>query len=229
MSYANTTGRPNPLAVVGAMGVPTLFGAVLIAGLAVTQVITPPIPNPTGTNIPDVVEITPEVIEVDIPPSASDQPSTSTPKPTDTAPQPDTRFNFASGPSGPVVIAPTGPIAGAGTGTGPMVLELPPVAPLFDPVAAAPRGNPGRWITTSDYRTSWINRGYEGTAGFTLSLDQSGRVTDCAITSSTGVEALDKATCTLLRQRARFEPARGTNGEPVASRYASTVTWNIPE
>ena len=39
MSYATTASRPNPLAAVGALGVPASFGLILIAGLAVTQVI----------------------------------------------------------------------------------------------------------------------------------------------------------------------------------------------
>ena len=111
---------------------------------------------------------------------------------------------------------------------GPVEFNVPPPPPMFDPVKAAPRGNPGGWITNSDYRPSWINRGFAGVAGFTLQIDANGRVTNCAITQSTGHAQLDTATCRLLRSRARFTPARDSSGAIVAGSYSSSVAWEIP-
>lgn len=229
MNYATTANRANPMAALGALGVPAAFGALLVVGLAVAGTI--PVPDKPLTGIfvkVEPVEPPPPVDKVPDTPSAN--PSTPQPTPQYTpAPRPDAPIDLGVTETGPITTLPglgneignIGPIDIGGSGLRP--------APSFAPVAASPRGNPGNWITTRDYRTTWLNRGLEGVAGFTLSLDASGRVTDCAITRSTGHSALDTATCDLLSKRARFEPARGTSGEPVAGRFSSTVRWTIPD
>jgi len=225
MSYATTARRPTPLAALGAMGVPASFGVILIAGLAVKHVIIPPIPNPEATDIPDVV-ITPEIIEPDLPPSDATSSKQDTSVPTYTRPSSD--YEFDLGPTAPV-----GPLEGLDTGSligaENFTVTLPPVEPLFDPVAASPRGNPGNWITNSDYRTTWIRRELTGTARFTLQIDAAGNVSNCTITGSTGHDPLDRATCRLIEGRAVFNPAKGTDGKPVAGTYSSSVNWQIPE
>ncbi|UAB79413.1 TonB family protein [Erythrobacter sp. SCSIO 43205] len=227
MNYATTANRPNPLAVVGALGVPATVGAILVAGLAVKIVIAPPVPNPKATDVPDVV-ITPEIFEVEktdeINPRTNPAPRPDTPRP---APAPDPAVTFTG--SGPLT---TGGTLTEDWGTGLDAVELPEVfapAPIFDPVAASPRGNPRNWISTSDYRTSWIRRGYEGNARFTLKVNASGKVTDCTVTGSTGYEALDRATCQLISSRAVFNPAKDERGASVAGTYSSVVNWRIPE
>lgn len=224
MSYANTASRPNPLAAVGALGVPTGVGLVLIAGLAVTQVIIPPIPNPKASDIPDVV-VTPKPIDDVLPPTDAQSSTASDTEPTYTRPQSDLDFDL--GPVGP--ITPIGEFdPGSLLGSDDFSGVLPPLDPLFDPVAAAPRGNPANWITTSDYRSTWIRRELTGTARFTLQIDAGGRVTDCRITGSTGHAALDSATCALIQSRAVFNPAKGTDGGVTAGTYSSSVNWRIP-
>lgn len=101
--------------------------------------------------------------------------------------------------------------------------------PAFDPVGARPKGNPANWVTVNDYRSSWINREMTGTARFRLEVGASGRVESCAITVSSGHPELDKATCALVAQRARFEPARDASGAAVAGSYANAVRWELPE
>lgn len=105
----------------------------------------------------------------------------------------------------------------------------PPPAPAFDPVSAKARNDPARWITESDYKTSWINREMMGTAGFRLSIGADGQVEGCQITRSTGHTALDEATCALVTRRAKFDPARDSAGEKTAGTYTSSVRWQIPE
>ncbi|MBU1606453.1 MAG: energy transducer TonB, partial [Alphaproteobacteria bacterium] len=68
-----------------------------------------------------------------------------------------------------------------------------------------------------------------GTARFRLEIAADGRVTGCAITGSTGHAALDTATCRLLEQRARFEPARNSNGDAVAGSFVNAVRWELPD
>lgn len=226
MNYATTANRPNPLAVVGALGVPATVGAILVAGLAVKIVITPPVPNPAATDVPDVV-ITPEIIEPEkiVETNPQTNPITQT-EPLRPAPAPDPVITL----TGPGTL-PTGGTLSEDWGTGLGTIEVPtvPTPPSFDPVAASPRGNPGNWISTSDYRTSWIRRGYEGNARFSLEISASGKVTNCTVTGSTGHAALDRATCQLISSRAVFTPAKDASGAKVTGTYSSVVTWRIPE
>ncbi|MEL7188409.1 MAG: TonB family protein [Pseudomonadota bacterium] len=228
MNYAKQANRPSPAALLGALGVPAAFGAVLIAGLAVTVVVTKPVPNPTG------VLVTPKPIEPPPPPEPS--PSASA-KPNQTA---QTASNpKITAPPAPIELGTSGPIAELPDFDSPVVGPIgpidigieppaPPPAPLFDPVKASPKGNPGNWITTNDYRSTWIRREYSGRASFTLEISASGRVTGCNITRSTGHSALDEATCSLLTKRGRFNPAQDSSGGAVAGTYSSAINWELP-
>lgn len=231
MSYATTANRPNPRAAIGAIGIPAGFAVLLITGLAVTV----PLPTEdkpfTGDTIfeEEIVEFEVDPVEIEDP-VTTDQTTTETPQPVDQsrpAPRPDTAFTFNGAASGPISDLPG--LEGA-IGDLPPVDLGPPAAPTpsFDPVAAAPQGNPGTWVRDSDYRSGWIRRGLEGAAGFTLDIDANGRVTNCTITRSTGHSQLDNATCELLRERAGFTPARDRSGNPVAGTFRSTVNWQIP-
>ncbi|MEM7781436.1 MAG: energy transducer TonB [Pseudomonadota bacterium] len=226
MSYATTANRANPLAAVGALAIPGAIGALFIAGFAIKQAITPVLPNPDTTFIDvDPIEVPPE-------PKPESEPvetkQTTLPEPDIVSPPPISKGPITTTTTyeGPIVLDwPNGDLSGSGVGP----ISLPDPIPSFDPVSAAPSGNPGEWITNSDYRTSWINRGFEGVAGFSLTIDTRGRVTNCSITQSTGHSALDQATCRLLERRARFEPARDSSGNTVSGSYSSSVNWSIPE
>ena len=102
-------------------------------------------------------------------------------------------------------------------------------SPKFDPVAARPRNDPARWVTTDDYPASEIRKGQEGTARFRLEIAANGRVESCTITRSSGSDRLDAATCRNVERRAKFEPARNTENKAVAGRYESSVRWVLPE
>ncbi|MEL7199085.1 MAG: energy transducer TonB [Pseudomonadota bacterium] len=228
MNYAKQASRPSPTAMLGALGVPAAFGAVLIAGLAVTVITTKPMPNPTG------VLVTPEPIDP-LPPEPKPEPSQAqTPNQTARAADP-TDF---TAPITPIDLGPAGPIAdlpdfdGSVGPIGPVDLGIgtppAPPAPLFDPISASPKGNPGGWVTDNDYRSSWIRREYSGTASFTLDVSASGRVSNCSITQSSGHAALDEATCSLLTRRARFNPAKDSSGKAVSGSFSSAITWKLP-
>jgi protein TonB len=112
------------------------------------------------------------------------------------------------------------------------VAAPPPPAPPPPAVAAtraAPRSAPGSWLSDADYPSRAQREERSGTAGFRLQISPDGRVTDCTITSSTGHSDLDEATCRLLPRRARFKPAKGTDGQPMADTYNGRITWRLPE
>ena len=232
MNYVAQAQRPRPIAILGAIGVPAAFGALLVTGLAVTAVIKD-----------DLIEITPTRYPPPPPKPTPTPEKTETSKPTESSQTvitaPDSPFDLDNDPvrlADPLPLpdpVPPGPTPGngngEGAGAGPVTPPSPPPAPRFDPISAKPRGNPGRWITTRDYRSSWIRREMTGVAGFNLQISASGRVTGCTITRSTGHSALDQATCRLLSKRGRFTPARDDKGAVTAGSYSNSVTWRLPE
>ena len=91
-----------------------------------------------------------------------------------------------------------------------------------------PRGNPGLWATMNNYRSVALQEEFEGTPGVSVTVGPDGRVSDCVITLSSGSSELDMATCTNVKQRARFHPALDANGSPTTSEYANRIGWEIP-
>jgi len=230
MSYTTTANRPNPLAILGALGVPGAFGLILVLGLAITVVAPKPDEGLDGYQVLPV-EIDP-IVEPEIIPDVEPvtQSATQDPMILPPPPRPDTGFEFSE--SATTTIS-TLPVIGDDFGVGIEPVDFGDIGPVgppaADPIAATPRGNASGWITDSDYRTVWINREYSGVAAFELSINARGRVTNCSITSSTGHSVLDQATCRLLERRARFNPAKDAGGNAVAGTFASSVNWQIPE
>jgi len=67
-----------------------------------------------------------------------------------------------------------------------------------------------------------------GKVSFTLLISPEGRVTNCAVIRTSGSRRLDKVTCKTLLRYARFDPATDASGKPIKGRYASSVTWKVP-
>jgi protein TonB len=113
-----------------------------------------------------------------------------------------------------------------------ITVPAPPAAPpppRFTPKAAAPKGNPGSWVSNDDYPTRELQLGQEGITGFRLTIGTDGKVTNCEITRSSGSAGLDKTACDLLRRRARFSPSTDGDGNPVTGSYTSQMHWLIPK
>ena len=89
--------------------------------------------------------------------------------------------------------------------------------------------NPGEWITDHDYPAAAIRNGDEGKVSFKLTISPEGAVTRCEITGGTAPESLKQLTCQLVRERARFNPAHNSKGEPAEGTFAASVAWKIPE
>lgn len=226
MNYASNTRRPNPAALIGAVGIPAAFGALLVVGLAVKVVIAPEPPRIKGETI----------TETPLPPPPPPTPDASAKPNSSAAPQSASTTTISRPDTIPIDLSTSGPIAtlpGLSIDVvGPVDFGIPQPAPSaspFAPISATPRGKPGNWVTNADYRPRWIREELSGSARFTLAIDASGKVSGCTITRSTGYAALDTATCDLVTKRARFDAALDGNGKPVAGSYSNTVNWNIPE
>lgn len=99
------------------------------------------------------------------------------------------------------------------------------VLPVVSPRAL---GDPAKWITSDDYPREAIEAKESGDVGFALDVDSTGAVTDCTIWASSNSKILDTQTCALMRERARFDPARDKDGKGVSGSYRLRIRWQLP-
>ena len=222
MAYLDSSRRASPASMAAVIAIHAGLGVALIAGLTVTGTIIKP--KPSGPIIDFPIEPPP-------PPSpVPEQSAKAQPQQQPTklfVPKPDLDLGTIAPPvDTTTVITPSIPDAIPSFTPSPRPSAT---ASGFKPVAAAPRNDPAGWVSNSDYRSDWARRDWTGRASFKLAISAEGRVTGCTITSSTGHDALDTATCALVAKRARFDPARGKDGEPVGGSYAGTIVWQIPD
>lgn len=89
----------------------------------------------------------------------------------------------------------------------------------------APSGNPDTWLTRADYPEAAVRTGRSGSTIVRFAIGTDGRVSDCAPVVSSGSEDLDAQSCRALTLRARYKPALGPNGQPLAVKAVQTVHW----
>lgn len=121
----------------------------------------------------------------------------------------------------PPIITPTAPPAP------PAPPPAPPPPKKVEPARA--KANLASYVSDDDYPSSAIRSEEQGTTGFRLNVGTDGRVTNCTITSSSGSSALDNATCSIMRRRARFTPARDSSGNPTTDTHSARIRWVLPE
>jgi TonB family protein len=96
------------------------------------------------------------------------------------------------------------------------------------PAPPAPSLPPATWVETSDYPAVSLRNNEEGATRFFLTIGVDGLVKDCKVTEPSGHQALDDATCALIKERARFRPAFDKDGNKVEGNWASSIVWKIP-
>jgi len=83
-------------------------------------------------------------------------------------------------------------------------------------------------FTGDDYPASAQASGAQGTARATITIGPDGRVVGCNITQSTGNSALDSATCNIIRRRAKYVPAKDSNGNPTTDTIQTPpIVWRL--
>ncbi len=90
---------------------------------------------------------------------------------------------------------------------------------------AKPAGNPGMWVTTSDYPMKMLGEGQSAIVEFRMDVDERGKPVGCHIQASTRPKEFDNAVCGSMMRRAKFEPAMDASGKPIRSYYRNTVTF----
>src|SRR5437899_9595334 len=98
------------------------------------------------------------------------------------------------------------------------VATLPPVLPPPARVAL---------FSYSDYPKEALKKGWQGDVQWDVTVGTNGRVTACKIIQSSGHQILDDATCRIVTERARFNPAQDATGNPVEAHFQSHISWRI--
>jgi protein TonB len=119
----------------------------------------------------------------------------------------------------------------------PPPVYIPPVAPAPPPPPPPPRkvqsaqsakGDLRSLFSADDYPASAQSSGAEGTVQATLTIGPDGRVVSCNVSRSSGNSSLDSTTCNILRRRAKFTPARDSNGQPTTDTVSTPpIVWRL--
>lgn len=84
-------------------------------------------------------------------------------------------------------------------------------------------------LTAADYPAVALRDGQQGTAVASWEVAEDGCVESCKIDRSSGSSALDAATCNVITERGRYDPAFGAQGKPVRATETAQLTWNLPQ
>jgi TonB family protein len=80
----------------------------------------------------------------------------------------------------------------------------------------------------SHYPPNALRNGEDGRVGFSVDIDEQGRIEKCAITQSSGYETLDRETRDFIVQFAGFGPVRDTSGKAQRVTQSGIIDWKLP-
>jgi protein TonB len=114
----------------------------------------------------------------------------------------------------------------------PVVRAPPPPAPPPPPrkvqSAQSAKGDLRTLFGPDDYPASAQAAEAQGTAQAQITIGTDGRVVSCNIIRSAGNSALDAATCNIIRRRAKYVPARDSNGNATTDTLTTPpITWRL--
>jgi protein TonB len=218
--YQQKTGNPKVL-----VAVVLIHGAALTA-LAMVKTDNPMrrIFEPTKVTLIDEPKTPPEIPPEPTKPVVEPQQRTvlTPPKPVFQLPTQGPVVPWTPQPTPTLVIPEPGPIVVAKADP-----PLPqPAARTVEPARA--KANLASYVSDEDYPSNAVRNEEQGTTRFRLTVGPDGRVKECSVTGSSGSSALDATTCKLMKQRARFTPARNNRGEPTGDTVANAIRWVLP-
>jgi periplasmic protein TonB len=103
-----------------------------------------------------------------------------------------------------------------------MMILLALLASATQPVPLKPID---KLLTDADKRAVVDKVGAQGTVGVKVTVDTTGRVSDCSVAHSSGFKVLDAETCNVVRHKARFSPARDEQGRAVPGVLYGDISW----
>jgi protein TonB len=112
--------------------------------------------------------------------------------------------------------------------TAPVVISQPKAEPVVQTGPsnpATPKGR-GNVISEDDYPDASRRAEEQGVTRVSYTIDETGKVTSCNVTQSSGSARLDEATCKIIMRRFRFNPAM-RDGKPVPDTKSQPVRWQL--
>lgn len=106
--------------------------------------------------------------------------------------------------------------------------NLPPPLITMSDGGSGPEFRSGEIDNDRDYPPAASAAGASGAVTVRYMVGADGRVTSCEVSESAGNADLDSATCRLIQERYRFEPARDRSGRPGEASLLSRVVWRLP-
>lgn len=82
-------------------------------------------------------------------------------------------------------------------------------------------------ITAKDYPPEARRKRREGIVEFMAVVSKDGRVWSCVVLQSSAHVTLKQATCGLITQRARFDPAINAEGAAILGMYLGQINWEL--
>lgn len=80
----------------------------------------------------------------------------------------------------------------------------------------------------SQYPPRALAAGEQGSVRFRAEVDEKGNVMKCKVTEGSGYKRLDRETCDLIVDHARFKPALDDDGKARDAIHEGFVNWRIP-
>ncbi len=96
------------------------------------------------------------------------------------------------------------------------------------PRSAQIRNTASLRVAREDYPPAALSALQEGSATFSLDIDNQGAVRNCSIIKTSGIPVLDDQSCAVARKW-EFDPARDIEGRPVAARTSHNIAWRLPK
>lgn len=81
---------------------------------------------------------------------------------------------------------------------------------------------------TDDYPFDAIRSGHQGDVAALSFIESDGHVSECRVIESSAVPSLDAKTCSVLRARGRYEPARDSKGAAMRAPTYVRIRWRLP-
>lgn len=93
---------------------------------------------------------------------------------------------------------------------------------------ATPEGQ-GRWAARIQmaYPPEAVRDKIEGRVGVRVVIGDSGQVTSCTVSNSSGASILDDAACAGMLQYARYNPALDVDGQPTEDTTTTTIVYQL--
>ncbi|MEA3010936.1 MAG: periplasmic protein TonB [Sphingomonadales bacterium] len=217
--YQQKTGNPKVLAVVVLMHGAALTALAMAKGETIRHIWNPPIVVDT---IPEDQPPPPEIKPVEKEVTPPKDVITHFPPVVPTQPRDTLVISDPLPPLKQVVIAEPERVVVPTADPPPAKIEPRTVEP------ARAKANLASYVSDEDYPSNAVRNEEQGTTRFKLTVGPDGRVKECSVTGSSGSSALDSTTCRLMKQRARFTPARNNKGEPTGDTVANAIRWVLP-